>query len=180
MKMKGVSLKGFTGFVKKHLNLQNFGAIGLGLMAPQVVGGLYQRVFNMLGTPGQRVADFMSTTNGQYLTGVLGTAGLLYAANRMGILDDKVALMAAGVSTSVVLLSYLSRTIGGTVGAYIPDVFSPVSGMAGGYIGGYSGGYLGYLGDAHAMAMDGGHDYMGATEERLFGVPSSVGNVNVF
>ena len=115
----------------------------------------------------------MDTTSGKYVTGVVGTAGLLYAANRLGLLSNDVALMAAGVSTSIVVLSYLAGTIGGRVGAYLPDVFSPMSNM-GGYIGGYSGGYLGYLGEAHA------------TEEDLFGVQSSIGysgsagNVNVF
>ena len=128
----------------------------------------------MLGNPGQQIANWMATSqSGKYVTGVVGTAGLLYLANKMGVLSTDVALMAAGVSTSIVALSYLSQTIGGRVGAYLPDVFRPVEAMSG-YMGGY-GGYLGYLGDGS-----------GASEEDLFGVQSSIGysgsagNVNVF
>jgi hypothetical protein len=171
-----ISLKGFMNFVKRHIDLGTFGAVGLGLALPQVAGGLYQRVFNMLGNPGARVSSWMSTTTGQYITGAIGTAGILYLANKLGVLSDRVALTAAGVSTTVVILSYIARSAGGTIGAYLPDMFAPttLAGLGGGTRG--YGGYLGYLGsheEGHYDPVDSSGGGM------MYGVSSNA-KVNIF
>ena len=171
-----VSLKGFMTFMKKHIDLGTFGAIAMGLALPQVAGGLYQRVFNMLGNPGAQVSSWMASNTGQYVTGIVGTAGLLYLANRLGVMSDRVALMAAGVSTSVVLLSYASSMVSGRWGGYIPNMFAPTLNGYSGQVGGY-GGYLGYLGNVEEeMASPVDASGGGA----MFGYNSGAGKVNIF
>ena len=162
--------------MKKHIDVGTFGAIAVGLALPQVAGGLYQRVFNMLGNPGAQVSSWMASNTGQYVTGIVGTAGILYLANRLGVVSDRVALMAAGVSTSVVLLSYASSMVSGRWGGYIPNMFAPTLNGYSGQVGGY-GGYLGYLGNveeemANPIDASGG----GA----MFGYNSGAGKVNIF
>ncbi len=149
VKMPKMSVRGFTSFVRSHLTLQRFGAIGLGLALPQVAGGLYQRVFNMMGAPGARVSNWISTPAGSMVTGVVGSAGLLYLANKMNLISSQTAVMAAGVGTTMVVLSWLSQFNSGRLSALTPNLYSPMAGYSGAsYIGaGNYGGYLGYLGD---------------------------------
>ena len=171
-----VSLKGFMTFMKKHIDLGTFGAIAVGLALPQVAGGLYQRVFNMLGNPGAQVSSWMASNTGQYVTGIVGTAGILYLANRLGVVSDRVALMAAGVSTSVVLLSYASSMVSGRWGGYIPNMFAPTLNGYSGQVGGY-GGYLGYLGNVEEEMVSPVDASGGGA---MFGYNSGAGKVNIF
>ena len=168
-------------FVRKHLTVQRFGAIGLGLALPQFSGSLYQRVFNMMGNPGRRVSEWISTPSGTYVTAVLGTAGLLYIANRVNLISTEAAVLAAGVSTTMVVLAYLAKTVGGRVGALLPDAFNPVTGAElAGYSGYVDGGYLGYansygyLGTEHEE-----EEYDASAAGQMYGIGQPT-NVNVF
>lgn len=174
--MKMPKLGGFTGFVKKHMDLSALGVILAGLALPSVALMVADRVnlTNQLARV-PLVGNYISTEIGQLGLGVLTTSALAYAAVNFAGVNEKTAIAAnmtaIGVLTAGVLVSRVPA---------LTQYFQNINGMHGyrGSIAGYRGGYLGYLGNAH--------EGMGEAEllpapqgEQLFGMGAAP-RVNVF
>jgi hypothetical protein len=145
--MKMPKLGGFTGFVKKHMDLSALGVILAGLALPSVALMVADRVnlTNQLARV-PLVGNYISTEIGQLGIGVLTTSALAYAAVNFAGVNEKTAIAAnmtaIGVLTAGVLVSRVPA---------LTQYFQNINGMHGyrGSIAGYRGGYLGYLGNAH-------------------------------
>jgi hypothetical protein len=144
--MKMPKLGGFTGFVKKHMDLSALGVILAGLALPSVALMVADRVnlTNQLARV-PLVGNYISTEIGQLGLGVLTTSALAYAAVNFAGVNEKTAIAAnmtaIGVLTAGVLVSRVPAL----------TQYFQMNGMHGyrGSIAGYRGGYLGYLGNAH-------------------------------
>ena len=174
--MKMPKLGGFTGFVKKHMDLSALGVVLAGLALPSVALMVADRVnlTNQLARV-PVVGNYISTEIGQLGLGVLTTSALAYAAVNFAGVNEKTAIAAnmtaIGVLTAGVLVSRVPALT-----TYFQSV-SPINGYRGS-LAGYRGGYLGYLGNAH--------EGMGEMEmlaepqsEQLFGMGSAP-RVNIF
>lgn len=174
--MKMPKLGGFTGFVKKHMDMSALGVVLAGLALPSVALMVADRVnlTNQLARV-PLVGNYISTEIGQLGLGVLTTSALAYAAVNFAGVNEKIAIAAnmtaIGVLTAGVLVSRVPQLT-----AYFQSV-SPINGYRGS-IAGYRGGYLGYLGNAH--------EGMGEMEmlaepqsEQLFGMGAAP-RVNIF
>ena len=176
--MKMPKLGGFTGFVKKHMDMSALGVVLAGLALPSVALMVADRVnlTNQLARV-PLVGNYISTEIGQLGLGVLTTSALAYAAVNFAGVNEKTAIAAnmtaIGVLTAGVLVSRVPA---------LTQYFQSLSlnGMHGyrGSIAGYRGGYLGYLGNAH--------EGMGEMEmlaepqsEQLFGMGAAP-RVNIF
>jgi len=169
-------LGGFTGFVKKHIDMSALGVVLAGLALPSVALMVADRVnlTNQLARV-PLVGNYISTEIGQLGLGVLTTSALAYAAVNFAGVNEKTAIAAnmtaIGVLTAGVLVSRVPA---------LTQYFQNINGMHGyrGSIAGYRGGYLGYLGNAH--------EGMGEMEmlaepqsEQLFGMGAAP-RVNIF
>jgi len=140
-------LGGFTGFVKKHMDMSALGIVLAGLALPSLAVMVADRVnlTNQLARV-PLVGNYISTEIGQLGLGVLTTSALAYAAVNFAGVNEKTAIAAnmtaIGVLTAGVLVSRVPALT-----QYFQSV-SPINGYRGS-IAGYSGGYLGYLGNAH-------------------------------
>ena len=174
--MKMPKLGGFTGFVKKHIDMSALGVVLAGLALPSVALMVADRVnlTNQLARV-PLVGNYISTEIGQLGLGVLTTSALAYAAVNFAGVNEKTAIAAnmtaIGVLTAGVLVSRVPA---------LTQYFQNINGMHGyrGSIAGYRGGYLGYLGNAH--------EGMGEMEmlaqpqpEQLFGMGAAP-RVNIF
>jgi len=145
--MKMPKLGGFTGFVKKHMDMSALGIVLAGLALPSLAVMVADRVnlTNQLARV-PLVGNYISTEIGQLGLGVLTTSALAYAAVNFAGVNEKTAIAAnmtaIGVLTAGVLVSRVPALT-----QYFQSV-SPINGYRGS-IAGYSGGYLGYLGNAH-------------------------------
>ena len=174
--MKMPKLGGFTGFVKKHMDMSALGVVLAGLALPSLAVMVADRV-NLTSQLARvpLVGNYISTEIGQLGLGVLTTSALAYAAVNFAGVNEKTAIAAnmtaIGVLTAGVLVSRVPALT-----TYFQSV-SPINGYRGS-IAGYRGGYLGYLGNAH--------EGMGEMEmlaepksEQLFGMGSAP-RVNIF
>ena len=168
--MKMPKLGGFTGFVKKHMDMSALGVVLAGLALPSLAVMVADRV-NLTSQLARvpLVGNYISTEIGQLGLGVLTTSALAYAAVNFAGVNEKTAIAAnmtaIGVLTAGVLVSRVPALT-----TYFQSV-SPINGYRGS-IAGYRGGYLGYLGNAH--------EGMGEMEmlaepqsEQLFGMGSA-------
>ena len=172
--MKMPKLGGFTGFVKKHMDVSALGVILAGLALPSVALMVADRVNltrQLEKVP--LVGNYISTEIGQLGLGVLTTSALAYAAVNFAGVNEKTAIAAnmtaIGVLTAGVLVSRVPA---------LTQYFQNINGMHVNGMHGYRGGYLGYLGNAH--------EGMGEMEmlaepqsEQLFGL-SAAPRVNIF
>ena len=145
--MKMPKLGGFTGFVKKHMDMSALGVVLAGLALPSLAVMVADRVnltSRLASVP--LVGNYISTEIGQLGLGVLTTSALAYAAVNFAGVNEKTAIAAnmtaIGVLTAGVLVSRVPA---------LTQYFQSINGMHGyrGSIAGYRGGYLGYLGNAH-------------------------------
>ena len=173
--MKMPKLGGFTGFVKKHMDLSALGVILAGLALPSVALMVADRVNITQRLLDSRIpgSNLIATDLGQLGLGVLTTSALAYAAVNFAGVNEKTAIAAnmtaIGVLTAGVLVSRVPA---------LTQYFQNINGMHVNGMHGYRGGYLGYLGNAH--------EGMGEMEmlaepqsEQLFGL-SAAPRVNIF
>ena len=162
-------------FVKKVLDYPTLGVIALGFMAPSIGGMVYDKLKSM-PSMSWAVSSFGGTYTKPISLAAL-TGGLIYGANRLGLISNNTSVMAAGVATTMITMSMLKNSgllsSVPMVGPYLEANIPSFSGIGGGNFGGYSGGYLGYLGnDIGEMSPE--HDV-----PQLYGMGSSP-QVNIF
>ncbi len=142
--MGKLTLKGYTSFVKKHMDLRNLGIVVLGLGLPSVAG--YLTSTNI----GARVMGYvdmvpgMSTNVGKAVSAVALTAGVSYLAASMNVISASEALTANMIALGLVSVGVL-KTMNLPVGGSMVDALPSAGGLAGlgssyGYIGNYSAG----------------------------------------
>ena len=145
--MKMPKLGGFTGFVKKHMDLSALGVILAGLALPSValmVSNRLELTSRFSNVP--VIGNILGNDLGQVALGVGVSAALAYAAVNFAGVNEKTAIAAnmtaIGVLTAGALVSRFPQ-----LNTYFKSV-NPLNGYSGN-IAGYRGGYLGYLGNAH-------------------------------
>jgi hypothetical protein len=171
--MKGMG-KGFTSFVKKHMDLRGLGLVILGLGLPTMANAVYSRISSSIeGVP--VLGTVLSNEWGRAGAGIVVSAGLAYAASAAGLLSENEALAANMVAAGLFLIGALkSSAMGPTWLTNALPASTLSGGYSGRYINGHSGGYLGYLGEVHEdVPMD------NAGEAMLYGVGASP-KVNIF
>tara|TARA_Y100000361_G_scaffold150761_1_gene166944 strand:- start:218 stop:739 length:522 start_codon:yes stop_codon:yes gene_type:complete len=172
MKMGKMSLKGYTSFVKKHMDLRGLGVVVLGLGLPSVAG--YLTSTNV----GARVMSYvdmvpgMTTNVGKAVSAVALTAGVSYLAASFGAISASEALTANMIALGLVTVGVL-QSMNLPMGNNFVSALPSAGGLAG--LGSY-----GYIGSYH---MSGGHDHgmgVGADmleapkTDQLFGVRANV------
>ena len=169
-KMGKMSLKGYTSFVKKHMDLRGLGVVVLGLGLPSVAG--YLTSTNI----GARVMGYvdmvpgMSTNVGKAVSAVALTAGVSYLAASFGAISASEALTANMIAlglVSVGVLQGMNLPMGNNFVSALPSA----GGLAGlgsyGYIGSY------HMSGDHGMGV--GADMLPApATDQLFGVRANV------
>jgi len=137
-----MSFKGYTSFVKKHMDLRNLGIVVLGLGLPAVAGwltstGVGNRVMSYVDmVPG------MSTNVGKAVSAVALTAGVSYLAASWGVISATEALTANMIALGLVTVGVL-QTMSLPVGGNFVSALPSAGGLAGlgssyGYIGNYN------------------------------------------
>ena len=175
--MKMPKLGGFTGFVKKHMDMSALGIVLAGLALPSLTVMLANRVglttrFSNVPV----VSTLLQNDLGQVALGVGLSSAIAYAAVQFAGVNEKTAIAAnmtaIGVFTAGALVSRIPQ-LNEAFKAVNPFSLDGYSGMHG-----YRGGYLGYLGNAH--------EGMGEMEmlaepqgEQLFGMGAAP-RVNIF
>ena len=167
--------KGFTSFVKKHMDLRGLGVVILGLGLPTMANAIYSKISSSIeGVP--ILGTVLSNEWGRAGAGIVVSAGVAYAAAAAGLISENEALAANMVAAGLFLVGALKSSAMGP--SWLTSAL-PASSLSGGYSGryinGYSGGYLGYLGntDDDEVPMD------NANEPMLYGVGASP-KVNIF
>jgi hypothetical protein len=176
--MKMPKLGGFTGFVKKHMDMSALGIVLAGLALPSLTVLLANRVgltTRFANVP--VVSTLLQNDLGQVALGVGLSSAIAYAAVQFAGVNEKTAIAAnmtaIGVFTAGALVSKIPQ---------LNEAFKAVNPFSldgyRGNIAGYRGGYLGYLGNAH--------EGMGEAEmlpapqgEQLFGMGAAP-RVNIF
>ena len=133
-----MSFKGYTSFVKKHMDLRGLGIVVLGLGLPSIAtwmanSGVGSRVMSYVDmVPG------MTTKYGKAVSAVVLTAGVSYLAANFGVISAAEALTANMIAlglVSVGLLQTMSLPVGGNFVDALPA--SKLGGLAGGASYGY-------------------------------------------
>ena len=165
--------------MQKALDYPTLGVIALGFMAPSIGGMVYDKIASM-PSMSWAVSSFGGTYTKPISLAAL-TGGLIYGANRLGLLSNSASGTAVAVATTMIGMSMLKNSglltsipiIGTSLDANIPSF----NGIGGGNFGGYSGGYLGYLGDEHPTM---GNEMLSQpVDAQLYGMGSSP-QVNIF
>ena len=170
MKMGKMSLKGYTSFVKKHMDLRGLGVVVLGLGLPSVAAYLTStnigaRVMGMVDrVPG------MSTNTGKAVSAIALTAGVSYLGASFGLLSASEALTANMIALGLVTVGLL-QTYNLPMGNNFVSALPSAGGLAG--LGSY-----GYIGSYHASGDHGmgvGAEMLPAPQsQQLFGVRANV------
>jgi len=169
--------RGFTGFIKKHLDAGVLGTIAFGFALPTLAGYIWQRSSAKLEKMAV-LGPVLSNSWGRAAVGTTLTAAICYGAMKADLISGNTALMANSVALVMFGIGALKST-GVMSGNRLVEAL-PGASLDGGYrgIAGYRGGYLGYLGN-----VDSG---MGEAEmlpapqgEQLFGMGAAP-RVNVF
>jgi len=166
MKMGKMSLKGYTSFVKKHMDLRGLGVVVLGLGLPSVAGYLTSTNIGMRVMGYVDKVPGMSTNVGKAVSAVALTAGVSYLATTAGLLNPSEALTANMIALGLVSVGVLKTMnvpyVGGMVSA-LPSA----GGLAG--LGSY-----GYIGNYHRSEGVGAEMLPAPQQQQLFGVRANV------
>ena len=170
--------KGFTSFVKNHMDLRGLGLVFLGLGLPTLANSIYTRFSSQVESV-PVLGTLLGNEWGRAGAGILVSAGLAYAAAAIGLVSSNEALTANMIASGLFLVGALKSSKMGP--SWLTSALPGSSldgGYSGRYINGYSGGYLGYLGNVHddddAMPMD------NAQAPMLYGVGSAAPKINIF
>jgi len=160
-----MSFKGYTSFVKKHMNLRGLGVVTLGLALPSIAG-------YMSGTSvGSKVMSYvdrvpgMTTNTGRAALAVATTAGVAYLMTQFGVITASEALTANMIALGLVAV--------GAAKAYTGNAFVAALPSAGG-LAGLGGGSYGYIGNYSAGAGVGADMLPQPRDSGMFGVKANV------
>ena len=162
-----MSFKGYTSFVKKHLQLRSIGIVWLGLGLPAMAGWMTGTTWGMKAMGLVDRVPMMNTTAGRAVSAVALTAGVTYlASTTLGLITPAEALtanmIALGLVSAGVLKTFSLPYVGGMVDAL------PSAGLCG------LGSSYGYIGNYSAGAGVGAEMLPQPQQNQLFGVRANV------
>ena len=168
MKMGKMSLKGYTSFVKKHMDLRGLGVVMLGLGLPSVASYLQStNIGGQVGAAVDKYVPFATSKYGKAAMAITLTAGVSYVAASMNLLSPGEALTANMIALGLVSAGLL-KTINLPVGNNFVEAL-PSAGMDN-----ISGGSYGYIGNYHVSEGVGAEMIPAPKTAQMFGVRANV------
>ena len=137
-----MSFKGYTSFVKKHMDLRGLGIVVLGLGLPSIATYLANTGIGSRAMSYVEMVPGMASKYGKAATAVALTAGVSYLATSFGAISASEALTANMIALGLVSVGLL-QTMALPVGQGLVDSLPATGGLAGlgsasyGYIGNY-------------------------------------------
>lgn len=165
-----LSFKGYTSYVKKHLNLRQLGIVWLGLGLPAMAGWMTSTGVGSKAMSYVNMVPGMSSTAGRAVSAVALTAGVTYLASSMKWLSPAEALMANMIALGLVSAGVLKST--GMISG-LPVVGGMVDALPSAGLNGIGSSY-GYIGNYSAGAGVGAEMLPQPREQQLFGVRANV------
>lgn len=164
-----MSFKGYTSFVKDHMDLRGLGVVVLGLSLPSMAGYLASTTVGMRAMSYVDMVPGMTTNVGKAALAVGLTAAVSYGMMGLGVINAKEALSANMIALGLV-------TVGALQTMNLPYGNNMVSSLpsAGGLAGLGSASY-GYIGNYHDTGMGVGAEMLPAPQsQQLFGVRANI------
>jgi hypothetical protein len=166
---KKMSFKGYTSFVKNHMDLRGLGIVVLGLSLPSMAGYLASTSVGMRAMNYVDMVPGMSTNVGKAALAVGLTAAVSYGMTGLGVISASEALTANMIALGLVTvgaLQSMSLPVGGNIVSSLPSA----SVLAG--LGGAS---YGYIGNYHDTGMGVGAEMLPQPQsQQLFGVRANI------
>jgi hypothetical protein len=164
-----MSFKGYTSFVKNHMDLRGLGIVVLGLSLPSMAGYLASTSVGMRAMNYVDMVPGMSTNVGKAALAVGLTAAVSYGMTGLGVISASEALTANMIALGLVTvgaLQSMSLPVGGNIVSSLPSA----SVLAG--LGGAS---YGYIGNYHDTGMGVGAEMLPQPQsQQLFGVRANI------
>ena len=164
-----MSIKGYTSFVKTHLDLKALGVVVLGLSLPSMAGYLASTSVGMRAMSYVDMVPGMSTNVGKAALAVGLTAAVSYGMSGLGVISASEALTANMIALGLVTVGAL-QTMNLPVGSGLVSNLPSSGGLAG--LGSAS---YGYIGNYHDTGMGVGAEMLPQPQgEQLFGVRANI------
>jgi hypothetical protein len=164
-----MSFKGYTSFVKNHMDLRGLGIVVLGLSLPSMAGYLASTSVGMRAMSYVDMVPGMTTNVGKAALAVGLTAAVSYGMTGLGVISASEALTANMIALGLVTvgaLQTMSLPVGGNLVSSLPSA----GGLAG--LGGAS---YGYIGNYHDTGMGVGAEMLPQPQsQQLFGVRANI------
>ena len=163
-----MSIKGYTSFVKTHLDLKALGVVVLGLSLPSMAGYLASTSVGMRAMSYVDMVPGMTTNVGKAALAVGLTAAVSYGMSGLGVISASEALTANMIALGLVTVAALQTST--MVTSKLPMVDSLPSAGIGGL-----GASYGYIGNYHDSGMGVGAEMLPAPQsQQLFGVRANI------
>ena len=164
-----MSIKGYTSFVKTHLDLKALGVVVLGLSLPSMAGYLASTNVGMRAMSYVDMVPGMTTNVGKAALAVGLTAAVSYGMSGLGVISASEALTANMIALGLVTVGAL-QSMNLPVGSGIVSSLPSSGGLAG--LGSAS---YGYIGNYHDTGMGVGAEMLPAPQsQQLFGVRANI------
>jgi|TARA_B100001094_G_scaffold142217_1_gene137825 hypothetical protein len=164
-----MSFKGYTSFVKNHMDLRGLGVVVLGLSLPSMAGYLASTSVGMRAMNYVDMVPGMTTNVGKAALAVGLTAAVSYGMTGLGVISASEALTANMIALGLVTVGAL-KTMSLPVGGNIVSSLPSAGGLAG--LGGAS---YGYIGNYHDTGMGVGAEMLPQPQsQQLFGVRANI------
>ena len=164
-----MSFKGYTSFVKDHMDLKALGVVILGLSLPSIAGYLQStNIGSKVGAQVNRFVPGATSDVGKAVMAVTLTAAVSYGMMGLGVINAKEALSANMIALGLVTVAALKTST--MVTSRLPMVDSlPSAGING------LGASYGYIGNYHNSGMGVGADMLPPPQsQQLFGVRANI------
>ena len=164
-----MSIKGYTSFVKTHLDLKALGVVVLGLSLPSMAGYLASTNVGMRAMSYVDMVPGMTTNVGKAALAVGLTAAVSYGMSGLGVISASEALTANMIALGLVTVGAL-QSMNLPVGSGIVSNLPSSGGLAG--LGSAS---YGYIGNYHDTGMGVGAEMLPQPQgAQLFGVRANI------
>jgi hypothetical protein len=164
-----MSIKGYTSFVKTHLDLKALGVVVLGLSLPSMAGYLASTSVGMRAMSYVDMVPGMTTNVGKAALAVGLTAAVSYGMSGLGVISASEALTANMIALGLVTVGAL-QTMNLPVGSGLVSSLPSSGGLAG--LGSAS---YGYIGNYHDTGMGVGAEMLPQPQsQQLFGVRANI------
>ena len=164
-----MSIKGYTSFVKTHLDLKALGVVVLGLSLPSMAGYLASTSVGMRAMSYVDMVPGMTTNVGKAALAVGLTAAVSYGMSGLGVISASEALTANMIALGLVTVGAL-QTMNLPMGSGLVSSLPSSGGLAG--LGSAS---YGYIGNYHDTGMGVGAEMLPQPQsQQLFGVRANI------
>jgi hypothetical protein len=164
-----MSIKGYTSFVKTHLDLKALGVVVLGLSLPSMAGYLASTSVGMRAMSYVDMVPGMTTNVGKAALAVGLTAAVSYGMSGLGVISASEALTANMIALGLVTVGAL-QTMNLPVGSGLVSSLPSSGGLAG--LGSAS---YGYIGNYQDTGMGVGAEMLPQPQSgNLFGVRANI------